>query len=156
MAAAKKQTYLKDYKRLGAEEGWHFLDGSRDIEQGLGRCRRISLRLRCDDQSVCAQQRHHDSDASGADYALLLRHRLSVARRPARAGRGFERTNRQSQRTRFCCIASTTIRPPESTRLVVMNVLRLAALITLGVLATFLIVMFRRDYRARASAERTT
>jgi hypothetical protein len=29
-----------------------------------------------------------------------------------------------------------------------MNVLRLAALITLGALATFMIVMFRRDFRA--------
>jgi protein SCO1/2 len=40
--------------------------------------------------------------------------------------------------------------------LVVMNVLRLAALITLSVLATFLIVMLRRDYRAAHPQEGTT
>ena len=32
--------------------------------------------------------------------------------------------------------------------LVIMNVLRLAGLITVGALATFMIVMFRRDFRA--------
>jgi len=32
--------------------------------------------------------------------------------------------------------------------LVIMNVLRLAGLITLGALVTFMIVMFRRDFRA--------
>jgi hypothetical protein len=37
-----------------------------------------------------------------------------------------------------------------------MNVLRLAALITLSVLATFLIVMLRRDYRAAHPQEGTT
>jgi protein SCO1 len=35
MAAAKKQTYLKDYKRLGAEEGWHFLTGPETSSKAL-------------------------------------------------------------------------------------------------------------------------
>ena len=38
--------------------------------------------------------------------------------------------------------------------LVIMNVLRLAALITLGVLGTFMIVMFRRDFRRRATLQK--
>jgi hypothetical protein len=39
---------------------------------------------------------------------------------------------------------------------VVMNVLRLAALITLAALATFMIVMFRRDFRAAPQRGGTT
>ena len=33
--------------------------------------------------------------------------------------------------------------------LVIMNVLRMAGLLTVGALATFMIIMFRRDFRQR-------
>jgi len=37
LAAKKKETYLKSYKRTGAESGWHFLTGEEQAIEGLTR-----------------------------------------------------------------------------------------------------------------------
>jgi len=147
MAAAKKQTYLKDYGRPGAEQGWHFLTGPETSSKALAEA--VGFRYFYD--SLTNQYAHSS--------AIMI---LTPAGRIARYFYGIQYPSRDV-RLGLVEASSEKIGTPTDQvllycfhydpttgkyALVIMNVLRLAALITLGVLATFMIVMFRRDCRA--------
>jgi len=150
MAAAKKKTYLNIYKRPGAQQGWHFLTGPETSSKTLADA--VGFRYVYD---ALTNQYAHSS-------AIMI---LTPAGRVARYFYGIEYPTRD---VRLGLVEASKERIGTPTdqvllycfhydpatgkyALVVMNVLRLAALITLAVLATFMIVMFRRDFRAARS-----
>jgi protein SCO1 len=155
MAAAKKKTYLKDYKRYGSEQGWHFLTGPETSSKAL----------------ADAVGFHYVYDAMTNQYAhssaiMVLTPAGRIARYfygidyPARDVRlglveaSGERIGKPSDQILLYCFHYDPTTGKYA--LVVMNVLRLAALITLSVLVTFLIVMLRRDYRTAHQQKGTT
>lgn len=147
MAAAKKQTYLKASGQTDGQQGWHFLTGSEASSKAL----------------ADAVGFHYVYDAITNQYAhgsaIMI---LTPAGRVSRYFYGIDYPARDV-RLGLVEASNETIGQPSDRillycfhydpatgkyALVVMNVLRLAALITLGALASFMIVMFRRDYRA--------
>ena len=154
MAAAKKQTYLKDYKRQGAEHGWHFLTGPETSSKALADA--VGFRYVYD--SLTNQYAHSSAILILTPAGRVARYFYGIDY-PARDVRlglveaSSERIGKPSDQILLYCFHYDPATGKYA--LVVMNVLRLAALITFGVLATFLIVMFRRDYRV-AHAQRGT
>jgi len=155
MAAAKKQTYLRDYKRQGAEQGWHFLTGPETSSKALADS--VGFRYIYD---ALTNQYAHSS-------AIII---LTPSGRVARYFYGIEYPTRD---VRFGLVEASNQKIGTPTdqvllycfhydpstgkyALVVMNVLRLAALVTLGALVTFMIIMFRRDFRGAPPARGAT
>jgi protein SCO1/2 len=147
MAAAKKTSYIKGYDRAGAERGWHFLTGvaasSRSLADAVGF--------------------HYAYDPVSNQYAhgsaiILLTPEGRVARYfygidyPARDLRlGLvEATDRHIGSTVDAVMLYCYHYDPSNGKygMVIMNVLRLAGLATVVTLAGFMIIMFRRDYKA--------
>ena len=75
----KSSSTCTTYRQAHAEEGWHFLTGSR-FHQAADRNRRLSLRLGRQVQAICPRQRHHDPHAGrkgrryfyGIDYSARI------------------------------------------------------------------------------------
>jgi protein SCO1/2 len=146
MASAKKQMYLKGYGRAGSEQGWHFLTGGGASSRGLADA--VGFHYAYDPMT---NQYAHGSaimvltpDGKVAKYFYGIEY-------PARDVRLalVEASNRQigspiDQVMLYCYHYD-----PSNGKygLVIMNVLRMAGLLTVGVLATFVIVMLRRDFR---------
>lgn len=150
LAADKKASYLKQYKRAGAETGWHFLTGDtasiRQLTQAAG------FRYQYD---PATDQFAH---ASG----IMV---LTPQGKMARYFYGIEYSGRDL-RLALVEAAENKIGSPVDALLlycfhydpltgkyglVIMNVLRLAGVATVIVLGTFMIVMFRRDRREHRS-----
>lgn len=146
MAAAKKQTYLKEYDRAGGENGWHFLTGP----AGSSRTLADTVGFRYSYDSLTNQFAH-------ASAIMILTPEGRVARYfygidyPARDVRlGLEEASegRISSRVDQVLLYCYHYDPAQGKYgLVVMNVLRLAGMITVACLAGFMILMFRRDFR---------
>ena len=62
-AALKNRIYTGLYGRPVASGGWHFLTGEPRFHPGADRRRRLRVRLRSAQRTVCSRHRHHDSDA---------------------------------------------------------------------------------------------
>jgi protein SCO1/2 len=160
MAAAKKQTYLQqmypqdDRRQAAAGKGWHFLTAPETSSMALADA--VGFRYVYDEMT---NQYAHSS-------AIMI---LTPAGRVARYFYGIEYPAR-NVRLGLVEASDEKIGTPTDQvllycfhydpttgkyALVVMNVLRLSALITLGALVTFMVVMFRRDFRG-ASAQRGT
>jgi protein SCO1/2 len=155
MAAAKKQTYLKEYKRPGDEQGWHFLTAPETSSKAL----------------ADAIGFHYVYDALTNQYAhssaiMILTPDGRVARYfygieyPARDVRlGLVEASRErigtptDQLLLYCFHYDPTT---GKYALVVMKVLRLAGVLTVGLLGAFLVVMFRRDFRTARSEKGAT
>ena len=150
MAAAKKRTYLNDYKRQGGQQGWHFLTGPETSSKMLADA--VGFRFVYD---ALTNQYAHSS-------AIMI---LTPAGRVARYFYGIDYPVRDV-RLGLVEASSERIGTPTDQvllycfhydpatgkyALVIMNVLRLAGLITVSALAAFMIVMFRRDFRATRS-----
>ena len=109
LAARKKETYLRRYKREGSEAGWHFLTGDKASIEALSRA--VGFRYVWDEQS---KQFAHASALIVATPAGRLSHYLYgidyapgiCASRSSRRPRG--RSARRS--TRCSCTATTTTR----------------------------------------------
>ncbi len=144
LAAAKKANYLTQYRRPGADAGWHFLIGDETSIRAAAGVDRLPLHL--DD---AAKQYAHASGVVVAHpgrpgVALLLRGRVSAARPPARL---VEASNERigsavDQLLLFCFHYD-----PATGRYsqVALNAVRLGGVLTLMALGTFLFVMLRRD-----------
>jgi len=147
MAAAKKASYIKGYDRAGSEKGWHFLTGvaasSRSLADAVGF--------------------HYAYDPLNNQYAhgsaiILLTPEGRVARYfygidyPARDVRlGLvEASNRHIASPVDAVLLYCYHYDPSNGKygMVIMNALRLAGLATVAALAGFMIIMFRRDFRA--------
>jgi protein SCO1/2 len=147
MAAAKKLSYIKGYGRAGAEEGWHFLTGVEASSKSL----------------ADAVGFHYAYDAVDNQYAhgsaiMLLTPEGRVTRYfygidyPARDVRlGLvEASDRHVGSAVDAVMLYCYHYDPSNGKygMVIMNVLRLAGLATVAALAGFMIIMFRRDFKA--------
>lgn len=147
MAAAKKQTYLRDYKRQGAEQGWHFLTGPETSSKALA----DSVGFRYIYDAMTNQYAHSSAIMILTPAGRIDRYFYGIDY-PARDVRlglveaSNERIGTPTDQVLLYCFHYDPTTGKYA--LVVMNVLRLAGLITVAVLATFMIVMFRRDFRA--------
>ncbi|MCX8072128.1 MAG: SCO family protein [Candidatus Binatia bacterium] len=147
LAAAKKATYLKEYRRSGAEAGWHFLTGGEAAIQRLTEA--VGFRYAWDEKN---QQYAH---ATG----LVV---LTPGGQIARYFYGVEFSPRD---LRFALIeaAEGKIGSPVDKLLlycfhydpatgrysaIALNSIRIGGAITVLALATFIIVMLRRERRA--------
>jgi protein SCO1 len=150
-AAHNKKTYVSRYGRPGAAEGWHFLTGRKDQIDALASA--VGFRYAWDPQ---AQQFAH---ASG----IML---LTPDGRLAQYYYGIEYYPRDLQLGLIEAsqgkIGNITDKillycfhyDPTSGRYgaVIINILRICAVATLVVLGGFMLVMFRRDFRAHGRA----
>jgi protein SCO1 len=146
MAAAKKQAYVKGYNHAGSESGWHFLTGNE-----------ASIKSLADSVGF-----HYAFDAVSNQYAhgsaiMLLTPEGRVSKYfygidyPARDVRlGLVEASHGrigsavDQVMLYCYHYDPSV---GKYGLVIMNVLRIAALITLAGLLAFMAVMLRRDFR---------
>jgi len=147
MAAEKQISYIKGYDRAGAQGGWHFLTGPEASSKTL----------------ADAVGFHYAYDAVSNQYAhgsaiVLLTPEGRVARYfygidyPARDVRlGLvEASNRRIGSTVDAVMLYCYHYDPSNGKygMVIMNVLRMAGFLTVAILAGFMIVMFRRDFKA--------
>jgi protein SCO1 len=152
MAAAKKQTYLeqmyaKDDRRQGAAgQGWHFLTSPETSSKTLADA--VGFRYVYDEMT---NQYAHSSAimilTPGGQVARYF-YGIEYPARDVRLGL-VEASNGKIGTPTDQVLLYCFHYDPTSGKyaVVVMNVLRLAGLITLGALITFMIVMFRRDFR---------
>jgi protein SCO1 len=147
MATAKKQTYLNEYRRQGAPQGWHFLTGPETSSKALA----DSLGFRYVYDALTNQYAHSSAIMILTPAGRIDRYFYGIDY-PARDVRlglveaSNERIGTPTDQVLLYCFHYDPTTGKYA--LVVMNVLRLAGLITVAVLATFMIVMFRRDFRA--------
>jgi protein SCO1 len=150
MAAAKKQSYLKEYNHAGAEKGWHFLTGPEASSRMLA----DSVGFRYSYDALSNQYAH-------ASAIIILTPEGRVARYfygidyPARDVRlGLE----EASEGRISSVVDQVLLycyhyDPSQGKygLVIMNAMRLGGLITVACLVGFMLIMFRRDFRARGA-----
>ncbi len=147
LAAAKKEIYLKQYGRAGAEPGWHFLTGDttsiRQLTQAAG------FRYKYD--PATDQFAHASGIMVITPEGKIARYFYGIEY-PARDLRLALVEASQNligslvdQVLLYCFHYDPAI---GKYGLVIMNVLRLAGIATVLTLATFMIVMFRRDRKA--------
>jgi protein SCO1/2 len=154
MAAAKKQTYLNDYRRQGAQQGWHFLTGPETSSKALA----DSVGFRYIYDAMTNQYAHSSAIMILTPAGRIDRYFYGIdyPTRDVRLGlveASKERIGTPTDQVLLYCFHYDPTTGKYA--LVVMNVLRLAGLMTVGVLATFMIVMFRRDFRSARSQRGT-
>jgi protein SCO1/2 len=152
-AAAKKQAYVKGYNQPGSESGWHFLTGNEASSKAL----------------ADAVGFHYAYDAVTNQYAhgsaiMLLTPEGRVSKyfygidypaRDVRLGIVEASNGRIGSAIDQVMLYCYHYDPANGKYgLVIMNVLRIAGLITLTVLVTFMAVMFRRDFRPNPEPRR--
>jgi protein SCO1/2 len=153
LAAAKKQEYLPRYGRPGAESGWHFLTGEENSIKSLTQA--VGFRYAYD------RKTHQFAHASG----IVI---LTPQGRISRYFYGIEYAPRDL-RLSLIEASSNKIGSPVDQLLLfcyqydpatgkytlaIMNVLRLAAIATVGGLSAFVLVMVRRERLGRAKTEK--
>lgn len=151
LAKAKKQEYLKRYGRPAAEEGWHFLTGDEASIKQLTQV--VGFRYTYDAEKdqyahvagivVLTPQGEVSRYFFGIDYPARD---LRLGLVEASAGKIGSPVD---QLLLFCYEYDPAT---GKYSLVIMNVLRLAALSTVLILGTFLVVMFRRERRNKLEA----
>jgi protein SCO1/2 len=147
LAAEKKRQYVKDYGRAGAAEGWHFLTGDEPAIRRLAEA--VGFRYVYD--PTTNQYAH----AAG----IMV---LTPAGRVARYFYGLEYSSRdlrwglvEASQNRIGSVADTInllcyAYDPMSGKygVPVMRTLRAAAVLTMAMLAGFVLLMLRRERRA--------
>ncbi len=146
LAAAKKKSYVKSYGRAGSEAGWHFLTGPESSSKALADAAGFKYAY----DPVSKQYAH-------ASAIILLTPEGRVSRyfygidypaRDVRLGLVEASNNRigsaVDQVLLFCFHYDAA---SGKYGLMIVNILRAAGILTAGALATFMIVMFRRDFR---------
>jgi len=144
LAAEKKASYLKQYERAGAEQGWHFLTGDSAAIRQLTST--VGFRYKYD--SVTDQFAHASGIMVITPQGKIARYFYGIEY-PARDLRLalVEASENKigslvDQVLLYCFHYDPAI---GKYGLVIMNVLRLAGVATVIALGTFMIVMFRRD-----------
>jgi protein SCO1/2 len=151
MARAKKQTYIKDYNRPGAEKGWHFLTGDEAASKALA----DSVGFRFAYDTMTNQYAHGSGIMLLTPEGRTARYFFGIDY-PARDVKlglveaSHNHIGSAIDQVELYCFHYDPANGKYG--LVIMNVLRLGGLLTLALLAGFMIVMFRRDFRARHPA----
>ncbi|MGA3185609.1 MAG: SCO family protein [Bryobacteraceae bacterium] len=146
MAAAKKVPYVKGYDRPGAEQGWHFLTGSEASSKSLA----DSVGFHFAFDNVTNQYAHSSAIMLLTPEGKVTRYFYGIDY-PARDLRfGLEEaSNRRIGSPVDAVLLYCYHYDPSNGKygMVIMNVLRLAGVATVAVLAAFMIIMFRRDLK---------
>jgi len=146
MAAAKKASYLQGYNRPGAEHGWHFLTGSEASSKSLA----DSVGFHFAYDAVTNQYAHGSAIMMLTPEGQVTRYFYGIDY-PARDVRfGLEEaSNRRIGSPVDAVLLYCYHYDPSNGKygMVIMNVLRLAGFATVAALATFMIVMLRRDFK---------
>ncbi len=146
MAAAKKAAYMREYERAGSERGWHFLTGAEASSHSL----------------ADAVGFHYAYDALTNQYAHASA--IIVLTPEGRTTQYFYGIEYPARDLRLALVEASHNRigsaidqvmlycyhwDPARGKygLVIQNVLQIAGLLTVGSLVTFMLIMFRRDYR---------
>jgi protein SCO1 len=151
MARSKKQTYMKDYNRPGAEKGWHFLTGDEAASKALA----ASVGFRFVYDTMTNQYAHGSGIILLTPEGRTSRYFFGIDY-PARDVKlglieaSGDRIGSAIDQVELYCFHSDPANGKYG--LVIMNVLRLGGLLTLGLLGGFMTIMFRRDFRARRPA----
>ncbi|MGD1092746.1 MAG: SCO family protein [Bryobacteraceae bacterium] len=149
MARAKKQSYMKDYDRAGSEQGWHFLTGSEKSSVELANA--VGFHFAYD--AMTNQYAHPSAILILTPEGQVARYFYGINYPPRDVRLGLVEASQShiaspvDQVLLYCYHYD-----PSSGKygMVVMNVIRLGALLTLGTLVTFMLIMFRRDFGAMA------
>jgi protein SCO1 len=145
MAAAKKESYLKELHPAAGQD-WHFLTGPETSSKALA----DALGFRYVYDEMTNQYAHSSAIMILTPGGRMARYFYGIEY-PARDVRlGLVEASNEKIGTPTDQVLLYCFHYDPTTgkyALVVMNVLRLAGLITLGALVTFMVVMFRRDFR---------
>ena len=161
MAAAKKETYLeqlypKDPRRqAAAAQGWHFLTGQETSSKALADA--VGFRYVYDEMTN--QYAHSSAIMILTPGGRVARYFYGIEYPPRDVRLGLVEASNEKIGTPTDQVLLYCFHYDPATgkyALVIMNVLRLAALITLGALLTFMFVMFRRDFRGTPARRGTT
>lgn len=146
MAAAKKTSYVKGYNRAGAEEGWHFLTGPEASSKSLADA--VGFHFAYD--SVNNQFAHGSAIMLLTPEGKVTRYFYGIdyPARDVRLGL-VEASNRRIGSPIDAVMLYCYHYDPSNGKygMVIMNALRLAGMATVGVLATFMLIMFYRDFK---------
>jgi protein SCO1 len=151
MARAKKEAYTKEYNRPGTEQGWHFLTGDEAASKALA----DSIGFRFVYDTMTNQYAHGSGITLLTPEGRTTRYFFGIDY-PARDVRlglveaSHNRIGSAIDQVELYCFHYDPAKGKYG--LVIMNVLRLGGLLTLGLLGGFMIVMLRRDFRARHTA----
>jgi protein SCO1/2 len=151
MARAKKQTYMKEYNRPGTEESWHFLTGDEAASKALA----DSVGFHFVYDTMTNQYAHGSGIIMLTPEGRTTRYFFGIdyPARDVKLGLVEASNNRIGSAIDQVELYCFHYDPANGKYgLVIMNVLRLGGLLTLGLLAGFMISMFRRDFRARHPA----
>ncbi len=148
MARAKKQTYMKNYNRPGTEKGWHFLTGDEAASKALA----DSVGFRFVYDTMTNQYAHGSGIILLTPEGRTSRYFFGIdyPERDVRLGlveASHGRIGSAIDQVELYCFHYDPANGKYG--LVIMNVLRLGGVLTLGLLGGFMIIMFRRDFRAR-------
>jgi protein SCO1 len=144
LAAEKKNTYVKRYGRAAASNGFHFLTGSSDSIQALTRA--VGFRYKWDEPTK--QFIHASGIMLLTPDAKLARYYYGVDFQPNDLRLGIIEASKEKIASPVDQILLFCFHYDPLTGkygLVIMNILRAFALLTLGVLLTFIVAMRRRD-----------
>jgi len=145
-ATEKKALMLKSYKRPGAAQGWHFLTGSEASSKVLADA--VGFRYAFD--AVSNQYAHGSAIMLLTPEGRVTRYfyGISYPERDVRLGLVEASKSRIGSAIDQVMLYCYHYDPSNGKYgLVIMNALRLAGLLTIGALASFMLVMFRRDFR---------
>jgi protein SCO1/2 len=155
LAAAKTNDFVKQYSRPGAEKGWHFLTGDETAIRRLTEA--VGFRYNYES----------DKDRFGHAAGIIL---LTPAGKVARYFYGIEFSPRDLRLGLIEASANKIGSPIDQLllfcyhydpatgkySLLITNIIRLAAAATVLVLATFIVLMLRRDRNRRLQPREST
>jgi protein SCO1/2 len=154
MATAKKAAYMKEYDRPGSERGWHFLTGAEASSRALADA--VGFHYAYD--ALTNQYAHASAIVILTPEGRTTQYFYGIEY-PARDLRlalveaSHNRIGSAIDQVMLYCYHWDPARGKYG--MVIMNVLRIAGLLTLGSLVTFMLIMFRRDFRAGRSYRET-
>ncbi|HVN83332.1 MAG TPA: SCO family protein [Candidatus Binatia bacterium] len=148
LATAKKHTYLKRYGRPGAEAGWHFLTGDQPAIEALTRA--VGFQYTYD--PALKQYAHAAAIMILTPQGRISRYFFGVEYAPKDVRLGLVEASQNrigslvDQLLLFCYHYDPVAGRYSA---VAVNIIRAGGVVTVVALASFMIVMFRRDARRK-------
>jgi len=146
MAAAKKVSYVKGYNRAGAKHGWHFLTGPEASSKSLADA--VGFHFAFD--AVTNQYAHGSAIMVLTPEGKVTRYFYGIdyPARDVRFGLEEASSRRIGSPVDAVLLYCYHYDPANGKYgLVIMNALRVAGIITVAALLTFMTVMLRRDWK---------